>query len=86
MTVELLPADNLRRSLLTLGELDLSPLPGLERVIECYTERFHPFPRNVVQAVSGTALADPQPAGAGFFSVPSPLAEYTGSPVFSGKP
>ncbi|EAY8076984.1 hypothetical protein FTZ84_03865 [Salmonella enterica] len=44
MTVELLPADNLRRSLLTLGELDLSPLPGLERVIECYTERFHPSP------------------------------------------
>lgn len=44
ITVELLPADNLRRSLLTLGEPDLSPLPGLERVIECYTERFATLP------------------------------------------
>lgn len=44
ITVELLLTDNLRRSLLTLGELDLSPLPGLERVVECYTERFAPFP------------------------------------------
>lgn len=68
ITVELLLADNLRRSLLTLGELDLSPLPGLERVIECYTEKIcHHSSRNVVQALSGPALADPQPAGAGFF-------------------
>lgn len=44
ITVELLLTDNLRRSLLTLGELDLSPLPGLERVIECYTERFATLP------------------------------------------
>lgn len=44
ITVELLLTDNLRRSLLTLGEPDLSSLPGLERVIECYTERFATLP------------------------------------------
>ncbi|EDZ3737754.1 hypothetical protein GWU89_04545 [Salmonella enterica] len=51
-----------------------------------YRKIRHPSSRNVVQAVSGPALADPQPAGVGFFYVPQPLAEYTGSPVFSGKP
>lgn len=44
ITVELLLADNLRRSLLTLGELDTSLLPGLEAVIACYTERFATIP------------------------------------------
>ncbi|ECI9603633.1 TPA: hypothetical protein ACWV6Y_004731 [Salmonella enterica subsp. enterica serovar Muenchen] len=44
ITVELLPADNQRRSLLTLGELDTRPLPGLETAIECYTERFATLP------------------------------------------
>ncbi|HIB1583245.1 TPA: hypothetical protein ACWV6E_005860, partial [Salmonella enterica subsp. enterica serovar Muenchen] len=44
ITVELLLTDNLRRSLLTLGALDLSPLPGLEAFIECYTERFATIP------------------------------------------
>lgn len=44
ITVELLLADNLRHSLLTLGALDFSPLPGLERVVECYTERFATLP------------------------------------------
>lgn len=87
ITVELLLADNLRRSLLTIGELDISPLPGLEAVTECYAERFATIPpRDVVQAVSGAALADPQSAGPGFFSVPQPLAEYTGSQALSGKP
>lgn len=87
ITVELLLADNLRRSLLTVGKLDISTQPRLETVIACYTERFATIPpRNVVQGVSGTALADPQPSRTGFFSVPQPLAEYTGSQVFSGKP
>ncbi|EAR6709545.1 hypothetical protein EWN99_23020 [Salmonella enterica] len=44
ITVELLLADNPRRSLLTIGELDISLLPGLEAVIECYTERFATIP------------------------------------------
>lgn len=44
ITVELLLADNLRRSLLTIGELDISPLPGLEAVTECYAERFATIP------------------------------------------
>lgn len=39
ITVELLLADNLRHSLLTLGALDFSLLPGLERVVECYCQR-----------------------------------------------
>lgn len=44
ITVELLLADNLRRSLLTIGEMDISSLPGLEAVTKCYTERFATIP------------------------------------------
>lgn len=44
ITVELLLADNLRHSLLTVGELDISTQPRLERVVECYTERFATLP------------------------------------------
>lgn len=44
ITVELLLADNPRRSLLTIGALDINLLPGLEAVIECYTERFATIP------------------------------------------
>ncbi|ENU5441509.1 hypothetical protein ACE3YI_000794 [Salmonella enterica] len=44
ITVELLMSDNLRRSLLTIGELDISLQPGLQTVIECYTERFATIP------------------------------------------
>lgn len=44
ITVELLFADNPRRSLLTIGKLDISLLPGLEAVTECYTERFATIP------------------------------------------
>ncbi|EIG1925721.1 hypothetical protein ACFDWB_003789 [Salmonella enterica] len=44
ITVELLLADNLRRSLLTVGELDISTPPGLEAIIACYTERFATIP------------------------------------------
>ncbi|EAA2982572.1 hypothetical protein DNY73_13550 [Salmonella enterica subsp. diarizonae] len=44
ITVELLMSDNLRRSLLTIGELDISLQPGLQTVIEFYTERFATIP------------------------------------------
>lgn len=44
ITVELLLADNPRRSLLTIGEMDISSLPGVEAVTECYTERFATIP------------------------------------------
>ncbi|HFJ2162826.1 TPA: hypothetical protein ACGTPM_002971 [Salmonella enterica] len=44
ITVELLLADNPRRSLLTIGEMDISSLPEVEAVTECYTERFATIP------------------------------------------
>lgn len=43
ITVELLLADNPCRSLLTIGEMDISSLPG-GAVTECYTERFATIP------------------------------------------
>lgn len=87
ITVELLLADNLRHSLLTLGALDLSPLPGLERVVECYTERFATLPPGMwYRQYQGQRWLTRSLPGPAFFYVPQPLAEYTGSQMFSGKP
>lgn len=86
ITVELLLADNLRHSLLTVGELDISTQPRLERVVECYTERFATLPPGMwyrqYQGRRWLTRSLPGPA----FYVPQPLAEYTGSQMFSGKP
>lgn len=37
-------SDNLRRSLLTIGQPDISLQPGLQTATECYTERFATIP------------------------------------------
>ncbi|EAA4684163.1 hypothetical protein DQD18_15180 [Salmonella enterica subsp. enterica serovar Oranienburg] len=44
ITVELLLSDNLRRSLLTVGELDAGTLPGLEAMIGRYAGKYATIP------------------------------------------
>lgn len=86
ITVELLLADNPRRSLMTIEEMDISSLPGVEAVTECYTERFATIPPGMwyryYQGQRWRIRSIPGP----FFSVPQSLAEYTGSQTLSGKP